>query len=160
MSINEYLVKKAASKRENAKLFREVAESLKLNHKRVTKATTDHEAAYIYTDSYWGRELRVRYTDFSSIGTTSYESQPFRLTDKHLNIEYTPEEIKAQMLLIADGYEQAANNIMVEQKTLQAKRDRLKAIQSEWNEVVDSLTPYARDIMQVKHNYNHVLEDN
>lgn len=158
MSVTQYLTELTKDKREQAVLFRDVAESINVNHKRFTSATFAHDDAYKSTDSYYGPVLSVRYQQVTSSLSRRYDVFKVNLRDTKTSVEMTPVQVKSVLLMQAEAFEDTANKLEVELKTLQAKRDAISDALRTYNGLVDGLTPYARDALGIQHIYNYKLE--
>ena len=136
---------KASTKRAQAAIFREVADAVKLTHKKITAATVKHEAAYIRRDTYTP-QLFIRYISGHHNDYPRYDSEGF-------DIDRTPAELADHIRLRADALEKAAEAEERASFTVEQQVAAIHALLIEANTLIDELTPTAREATGLQHNY-------
>jgi hypothetical protein len=149
----EYLELLRKDKLAQAELFRAVAATVKVTHKRVTTRTVDHPDTYIST--YYGRSLSVRYTQHRKDLYKAHEHYDFKLESG--DGELTPSELKVLILQAATYAEVQAAGIADDIKRIASLTIKIAINLRNYNAQIDTLTSYSRDALGLQHIYNYQL---
>lgn len=143
--LQDTLRAKAATKRAQAAIYREVADAVKLTHNKITAATVKHEAAYIRRDTYTP-QLFIRYVAGYNNDYPRYDSEGF-------DIDRTPAELAEHIRLRADAIEVSAEAEERASFTVEQQVAAIHALLIEANTLIDELTPATREATGLQHNY-------
>lgn len=153
----KYLTALKADKLEQARIFREVAETIKTTHKKFIKTSFDHQAAHKSTDGFGNVTFSIHYQQTRPDMYRANEYYTFYLVDTTDNSPIPPADIKQQILDAADAAKVTAGQIEYDLNHLdKSVRSLAKAI-ADYNAVADMLTAYTQEALGAQHIYNHRL---